>query len=338
VSSETYRKHGRTVRLERIGSDRALVAVTESGEAETREDGLFSCRSLPAHVPMPEVDAAAVIAVERAIDALLVEPLSLERLIITSGIASHERESAAGRLVWNDVSFRIHASIVNRPSGLRVLWDDAFPDAASLRELARAAASLADAEHGFGDAPARIQLAGSVAAALWPILLEALASGNRAGGRSELTLRQSAEGVYEVDGNGEAIAGSTLFDGVTVAGSLPNAFRPTYRRRPRPTPMNLQASLARSDAAPADALAVAILEPPATDGSVVAAGVLVVHRGRPVPMRLRMTPDQWCEAVVALAGDGRWYPQGAGSFGCDTTLDITRAGGPGRGVFSWSEN
>jgi hypothetical protein len=324
VILETYRKHGRTVRLERVGRDRVLVALTESGEAVTHDDDLFSCRSLPAHVPIPEIDAAEVIGAESAVRALLVEPLSLERLIITSGVASHERQTAAGRRIWSDASFRIHASIVNRPRRLRMVWDETSAESASLTELARATSALAEAEHGFYEPPARIQLAGPVAASLWPILIGGLASGNRTGERSGLTLGQAAEGGYQFDGNGEPIVGSTLFDGVEVVAQLPNAFRPTYRRPPRSMPMNLRASVQGSDDWPVDVVAVAILEPPAIEGSHIAVGLLGVDRDRRLPMRLRMTPRQWCEAVVALQGDARWYPYGAGSFGCLTTLDLNR--------------
>jgi len=330
LSSETYRKHGRTVRLERIGGDRALIAILESGEAESHGD-VFSCRSFPAHVPLPEIDETTVIRAESAIVRLMEERLWLERLVITSGIAVHERQTAAGERGWNDASFRIHASIVNRRAGLRMTWDEATPDDKSLAELARAVTALAS-DPGRSDAnPARIQLSGSVAAALWPALLLGLASRPAGVGRkerSELTLAQSSDGGYGIDGNGEAIAVTTLFDGAHVADRWPNVFRPTYRRRPQSMPMNLRASLERDEEMSTDAVALAILEPPAVEGSDVAVVLLVVDGERKgFPMRLAMTPSEWFGAVVGLGGVERWYPYGAGSFGCDTTIDVAGRGG-----------
>jgi hypothetical protein len=329
LSSETYRKHGRTVRLERIGGDRALIAVLESGEAESHDE-VFSCRSFPAHLPLPEIDETTVIRAESAIVSLMDDRLWLERLVITSGIAVHERQTAAGERVWSDASFRIHASIVNRQGGLRMTWDETNPDDKSLAELARAISALAS-NPGHPDAnPARIQLSGPVAAALWPVLLLALA-GRPAGDRkerSELTLAQSSGGGYDIDGNGEAIAVTTLFDGAHVADRWPNVFRPTYRRRPQSMPMNLRASLEREEEVATDSLALAILEPPAVEGSDVAVLLLVVDGDRRgFPMRLAMTPSEWFSAVVGLGGVDRWYPYGAGSFGRVTTIDVAGRGG-----------
>ena len=330
MSGDTYRKHGRTVRLERIGNDRALVVVLESGEAETRAD-VFSCRSLPAHLPLAAIDETAVTRAESAIVALLEEPLSLERLVITSGVAIHERQTAAGLLVWNDLSFRIHASIVNRPASLRMTWDEAVPGGSSLADLARATSALASADRRSETAPALIQLSGPVVATLWPILLLALASASAGHGmkeRSGLNLAQSGEGGYQFDGNGEAIATTTLFDGAHVVDRWPNVFRPTYRRQPQSMPMNVRASLDPTGEVQADAVALAVLEPPAVDGKHIGVDLLVVHHDqRGVPMRLRMTLSEWCGAFVALRGEERWYPYGAGSFGCQATIDLTRLDG-----------
>jgi hypothetical protein len=333
MSEEIYRKHGRSLRLERAASERALVAVVESGEAERREDLLFSCRTLPAQIPLPEIDETPIIAAEGAIVALLEEPLSLERLIITSGVALHERQSEAGARTWNAASFRIHASIVNRSAGFRILWEEAQAGVSGFGELARATSALASIQRP-AEKPRLVQLSRPVAAPLWPALLLMLGSQRKQQEPAHegqerpagLRLGQSAEGGYGLDGNGEPIATATLYDGARILfDRWPNAFRPTYRHPAQPMPMNVTAALDRSGAVVPDALAVAVLEPPSFDGQALTIGVLLVDGDRRAsPMRVRMTPSEWCRAVVAVEGEERWYPHGAGSFGREVTIDISR--------------
>jgi hypothetical protein len=176
----------------------------------------------------------------------------------------------------------------------------------------------------------RLELSAPVAASLWPVLAMALAShaadGSTSAAVAALTIRQSARDGHGVDGNGDLIRIVTLFDGRRVVDAWPNVFRPTYRRPPVSMPINTGTTLDRADDVQPDGIAVALLAPPRSTQGGVVLDLLATFDGGAAPVRIGMTPGEWCDAVVGLNGPERWYPYGAGSFGRRTIIDLQRVG------------
>ncbi len=139
---EIYRKRGHVVRWE----NGTLVRVSESGIAI--EDGeLFTCE--------PEQRDPLALKSEHA--AIRVTDVTIERLIVSHGIAEHEFD---GR-TWSEETRRIHLSIVN--GRIRALLD-------SFDDVERVANALKRAEQREREAPKHLVLAPNVSAALLPSL------------------------------------------------------------------------------------------------------------------------------------------------------------------------
>lgn len=262
-----YRKHGAVVRWE----NGTRIRVTESGAAREAGD-LFECWPIdPADISF-DADAAAA-----ALDRVVVDAaeIRLERLILSEGHALHEY----GDRRWSEHTRRLHASLTN--GGLRALVDQATFDLAHLETIAEA---LQRAEGNEATAPQRIVLAPNVAAALLPLLPEAV---------------QTAGGT---DGYGNPVA--------EARGVWPNFFRPSYRFRPLRMPHNLRVDRDRSEIDPGLPRAIALLAPPER-GSL---RVLVVDGVRVFPSTIPVRP------LVAIGPATEWYPFGAGSFGAELVL------------------
>ncbi len=272
--AEVYRKRGRVVRFE----SGYLIRAAEAGES-IEDGGSFTCAPLREVVSLPDIDAGAVEETAREIRSAVSHPLSIERLIVSEGVAQHE----FGLEKWRESSRRIHLSLTYRD--VRALIDLADFD---LRDVHRIAELLprAGAER---EAPQCLRLAPSVTAALLPSLI-GIAPPN-------VTIWQSAGGR---DGKGQRVGEFRV-----VSAPWPNWFRPSYRVRPIRAPHNLRlecevrevdANLPEAVAllAPVDDLTLRVL---CADGSKVYPTVVRVAR------------------IEAVGAPTKWYPYAAGCFG-----------------------
>jgi hypothetical protein len=264
-----YRKQGRVARWEHG----RVVVISEAGEA-IEERGVFEVRPT---VITESLDLEILRFAQDDVSAL--EP---ERLVISQGVAVHECNGVR----WREETKRLHVSLAH--NGMRALVDRADFDLAEVRRIARAL-RRAGAER---DAPSRLRLAPSVAAALLPQLV-GVAPPN-------VQLRQTAGGL---DGSGEEIRDA---DGPP----WPNVFRPSYRIRPVRTPLNLRLEC-DVDVIDRDLPeAIALLAP----ASGLLLRLLIVDGRRVYPATIRVT------RIDAVARERTWYPYGAGAFGSEIML------------------
>ena len=146
-----YRKQGAIARWE----NGTLVRVTESGVA-IEEGELFTCR--PEGRTSLTVDPARVIETVRAIHDITG---SIERLVVTEGVAEHDLD---GR-TWRDETQRVHLALVRGET--RALIDVGSFDLHDVRVAAGAIERMVDER----EAPPRLRLARNVTAALLPSLI-----------------------------------------------------------------------------------------------------------------------------------------------------------------------
>lgn len=213
---EIYRKRGQVVRWE----NGTLVRVSESGVAI--EDGeLFTCE--------PERREPLVLTNERVHEAIRAIDLTIERWIVSHGIAEHE----FGERTWSEETRRIHLSIVN--GRIRALVD-------SFDDIERVSNALKRAEQQEREAPKHLVLNANVSAALLPSLPN---------------VEQVAGGI---DGKGRDIIEAQREP-------WPNWYRPSYRVRPIRMPLNLRLRHKETAIDPDLPRAVALLAPP--DGLTV---------------------------------------------------------------------
>ncbi|HUP59444.1 MAG TPA: hypothetical protein VNA69_03375 [Thermoanaerobaculia bacterium] len=275
--TETYRKRGTVVRWE----NGTLVRVTENGVAI--EDGnFFSCepeRRLPAG-RSADILSAAVQQRARTIISMIEPPITIERLVLSHGIAEHDFN---GR-TWSDEAQRLHLSLIHK--NIRALVD-------SIDDIPRVADALARCD-GERDAPARLRLAPCVTAALVPSLI-GLAPPN-------IELWQTAGGI---DGKGNAIEAVRI-----EREPWPNWYRPSYRVRPIRMPLDVRIRCEVIAIERDRPLAVALLAP--IDGLTLR--VLVDDGERAWPATVRVT------RIDAVADEAVWYPYGGGSFGAEMML------------------
>jgi hypothetical protein len=213
--SDVYRKWGQVIRYE----NGMTVRVEEAGEAIER-DGVF--RTMPISqtgVSVPHIAAFVAqtllsvpnLDVFVAQTLLSVRPCTVERLIVSTGIARHETNV----VTWTEESQRLHMSLIKPP--LRVLVDLASFDLALIERIAT---TLARAGH-ERKAPRPVRLAPNVAAALLPSLT------------GELAMEQSGGGV---DGRGHTIETRAV-----TSDPPPNWYRPGYAVRPVRAWLNIRA-------------------------------------------------------------------------------------------------
>ena len=208
---EIYRKRGHVVRWE----NGTLVRVSESGVAI--EDGeLFTCE--------PQRGEPLALTNERVRETVRSIDMTIERLIVSHGIAEHEFD---GRM-WSEETQRIHLSIVN--GCIRALID-------SLDDVERVANALKRAEQQEREAPKHLVLAPNVSAALLPSLPN---------------VEQAAGGI---DGKGRDIVEAPREP-------WPNWYRPSYRVRPIRMPLNLRVRHKKTAIDPDLPRAVVLLAPP----------------------------------------------------------------------------
>ena len=273
---ETYRKRGSVVRYE----NGVVVHVREAGEAT--EDGTrFRCAPLKVRDLLPQRDASRVTDAVDAIRAV-VPAAAIERLIVIDGIAEHE----FGGRTWNDVTQRIHLSMIS--ASLRVSVDEGSLDTSDL-------ALIFDALRRAGpprSAPRRLRLAPRVTAGLVPSLVGAAPP--------NCTIEQRAGGV---DGKGADIGSAT-------GPAWPNWYRPSYRVRPRRVPLNVSL---RCNEVEVDAdlpRAVALLAPP--EGMTL--HVLCDDHGETYATRVEVA------RIDGVGGPVTWHPVAAGVWAAEAEV------------------
>jgi hypothetical protein len=267
-----YRKWGRVIRYE----NGTMIRVEEAGEA-TEVDGVFEARpmrsqeraSVPHHPSAEQLRSFAAQALSS------VQPCLMERLIVSAGVAIHETNG----VTWTEESQRVHVSLVKEK--LRVLVDLASFDLDAIRSAASALARAGVAR----EAPPRVRLAPSVAAALLPSLL------------GEIAIEQRGSGL---DGRGQAIETRAV-----TADEPPNWYRPSYAIRPRRAWLNLR-PLPFGTIDESAPRAVALL------GPVTATNIRVLCLDGDDVFPAELNADR----VAAVSGaEAVWYPYAAGSFG-----------------------
>ena len=196
MTAEVYRKRGRSVRRE----GQNLVWVDEAGEA-VEDRGRFRTRTLDEAVEVAAPEAAGVEAAAREIESIVNAPLTIERLLVSEGVVTHE----FGEVEWSETSRRVHLSISRPP--LRVIFDLAQFQFDAIRTAA-VALMRAGSER---PAPRRIRLSAHVGAALLPFLAV-----------------QKSQTAAPRDGKGQPIEPHRVTNE-----RPPNWFRPSYRVRPR---------------------------------------------------------------------------------------------------------
>ncbi len=273
--SDVYRKWGQVIRYE----NGMTIRVEEAGEAIERD---FVFRTAPiesgptaqTRVSVPHVAAFV------AQTLLSVRPCTVERLIVSTGIARHETNG----VTWTEESQRVHISLTKPP--LRVLIDLASFDLALIERIATA---LARVRH-ERDAPRPVRLAPNVAAALLPSLT------------GELAMEQSGGGV---DGRGHPIETRAV-----TSDPPPNWYRPGYAVRPVRAWLNIRAlPFGRIDQS--TPLAVALLAP--VEGTTLR--VLCIDSEDVFPATVKAT-----HIAAVSGDEPVWYPYAAGSFGVEMML------------------
>lgn len=276
--TEIYRKFGRVARFE----DGHLVVVDEAGEAiELARE--FEARPLETSVTLPAPDAKEVERVAREIERI-VKPETIERLIVSEGIARHEFNGVE----WSETNRRIHLSIAHRD--FRVLVDRGDFDLGDVERIAAALENVLPER----EAPPRIRTAPNVSAALLPSLPTIVPP--------NVELWQLAGGM---DGKGKPVLEERL-----TTPPWTNWYRPSYRVRPMRMPFNIQA---RCEIMVIDTdvpEAIAILAP--VDGVMMR--VLVSGKEGVYPATVRVS------RIDAVGNDVTWYPYGAGAFGAGMML------------------
>jgi hypothetical protein len=229
------------------------------------------------------MESAPMDRVVAQVASIVVPPLQIERLIVSDGVAEHD----FGGMQWSESRRRIHLAI--NSAGLRALVDLGDFD---LDDLGLVAAALrnAGAER---EAPPRLRLSKSVAAALLPWLV---------GVAPTVRLYQAAGGR---DGKGQPVEEAELGQA-----PWPNWYRPSYRVRPMRTPFNLRATCAVAQIDRDLPQAIALLAP--ADGLVLR--VLCTDGRNSYPATVRVS------RIDAIAAEARWYPYAAGSFGGEMML------------------
>lgn len=277
--SEIYRKFGRTVRYD----GGMFLRVEEAGQA-TETEQTFSCQPIARTVDLPDIEPDVVARTVRSIESVVSAPLTIERLVVSEGVAEHEFNDRR----WQETTRRIHLSIVF--GSLRALVDLAEFDIDAISFVAEALVRAGEQRR----APARIRIASNVSAALLPSLA-GLAPPN-------VRLWQTAGGI---DGKGEPVA-----DHEIASTTYPNWYRPSYRTRPVRAPFNLRATCDVTAIDEDLPRAIALLAPPAG----LSLRVLCVDAGDVYPATVRVA------RIDAIATATHWYPYAAGSFGAEMML------------------
>ncbi len=282
-----YRKQGIVERWE----NGTHIEVRESGIA-IESDDLFECKpESSSGRPLAGRTAGSLPAVVAEIRSMIPNGVTVERLILSRGIAHHEY----GEMQWQEETERVHASLMR--GEVRVLVDlGAFPAGQRPHEIESIANALSRLDEREQQQPARLRLARNVTAALIPLLID-LAPPN-------VRLVQTAGGI---DGRGNPI--------VEAAGDWPNWYRPSYRTRPVRMPLNVRMECGVTEIERERPIAVALLASVRDAASRgLSLRVLVDDGEEAWPATVRVA------RIDAVAAERTWYPYGGGSFGAEMML------------------
>ena len=270
--------------------DGTIGPSDDAGEA-TENARAVTCRPIGKSVELPTMDSRRIDDTVRAIHSIVQEPLVIERLIVSEGIAEHQ----FGDRRWRETTRRVHVAITCR--SMRALIDLGDFELADVRLVAGALSRAVRAEartltEATTHTEARIRLAPNVSAALLPALI-GVAPPN-------IRLMQSAGGFA---GKGAPIETCDI-------ASAPNWDRPSYRVRPVRAPFSLRASCDVNQIDEDLPRAIALLAPIER----LTMSVLCVRDTDVFPATVRVA------RIDAVSTAVRWYPYGAGSFGAEMML------------------
>ncbi|MHB0972373.1 MAG: hypothetical protein ACYC7A_13345 [Thermoanaerobaculia bacterium] len=313
--TERYTKAGAAVRFEVSGDHRAFLRIVERGWAETAGERFSAGSGSPLAVPLLEESREQIEAHTMGIASRIPKPLEIERLTLTTGVATHEVSDAQGRRTWNDAQTRLHVTLVNRPRHSRATVDLGSAGAMSIdgRPIERAIAALAAIRRGSETLTSDLRLEPVVTAALCAALAPRVESA------TGIRIEQTPYERSPFDGSGKRIGPVDA----PPENEWPNAFRPSYRVVPKPAPFHVRfAGAPLLDGTAPALVAVALTAPPRVLRDAVMLEMLVVSEdGASRAMRVLDSVAGWMSKVRGASQESIWFPAGAGAFGC--TLDLS---------------
>lgn len=329
--NETYRKIGRSVRLIVLpdGSE-TLIHSEEGGIAEVA-GRRFTCRTeTPGETPALEIDPASILEAAARIRSGLTEKVEIERLTISHGSTVHSVSGSDTPRIWKEQSVRAIVSLVNRTAGVRCMVQTGGGPRISdlhLDEIDGVIHSLArfTRREVFSGAET-IRLSPRVAASLWPFLVH-----GEGRNETDLSIQQDTHPDFPLDGAGHEI---TPFE-ITSRAEWPNVYRPSYRRPSHPAAFHLRARMTNQgsgvrDQRSVDGYATGALSAPHREGNILTIDLLLNRSedgpgfGRVVSMPVR----EWIQSIRSVDEHAIWYPFEAGSYGCETEIELSGAPRP----------
>lgn len=313
--TERYMKAGAAVRFERSGDHRAFVRIVERGWAETAGERFAAGSGSPLAVPLLDVGREQLEAHAAAIAERIPKPLEIERLTLTTGVATHEVSDGGGRRTWNDAQTRLHLTLVHRPRRGRATVDLGSSGGLSIdgRPIERAATALVAFHRSSETVTSDLRLEPAVTAALCSAVAPRVES------RGGVRIEQTPYERTPFDGSGKRIARVEA----PPDGEWPNVFRPSYRTAPKPAPFHVRFAGAPELLETAPPLtAVALTAPPRVLRDAVMLEMLVVSPdGSSRAARALDSVAGWLSKVRGASSESFWFPSAAGAFGC--TLDLS---------------
>lgn len=314
---EPYRKHGHTLRLERYAEARALLQMTECGEAFVEEGTFiarpFACGEPPAGAS-PRSDAL------QEIERRLVYSRFVEHLVIVTGTAHHE----CGDRQWQERFARIHVTLTRGGTDpLRVSIDTGSDEIEQidLGAIESVIAALTTSDPG-DIAPGTIELTPHVTAQVTRILAGTITPDIRL--QQPLAIEQRPPAAYGRDGTGMPVSRVEIVSAGsrgTTRSSPPNFYRPSYRAAPVRHPLHLALRRELVTASRDLPRAIAVTRMSATT-ELVELTLLVEHERRSRVQTVRLSPRELADSVVPAADEWTWFPLDGGTWGCTAVLAI----------------
>lgn len=328
--NETYRKRGRTTRMERRGMSATIVQTSEHGEA-TLGDGVFRARSLSSTAKSEVLEQSTVEASSRAIDATVGHEVMLERATLLEGVADHWWTDGESERQWRERNARAHITVFHPERRVRssTSLGGSRLDQLDLSPLAAAIQALTAPERASPPSELLdVVLEPVVTAELWPALLgmiEGLSEARRTG-IAGLQIRQGTHPSFSFDGTGQTIQRSALsgFDGPAA---FPNVFRPSYRIRPVRAPFHLEGVGIRRASVTPEVTIVATLSGFSADAGMLSVAVLTSAGSSSFTGTISMALEDWLERMSVPDDESVWFPAGPGSHGRRVVIEGVRIQG-----------
>ncbi|MBW3564603.1 MAG: hypothetical protein KY459_07750 [Acidobacteria bacterium] len=307
-----YEKTGTATRVEHSRFGTWIVQTSESGSSHFEGERFVSSSHGPRDAAPIDYSILATQASE--LIETLPDGVSLQRLVFSSGTADHRYDDGTESRSWRETSWRAIAEMGNERLGLQLtihVGGEGEPGAWS-DELLSCARELARLEPHEGRPDRPILLHPRAAAGLLAALGQA---------HGEITV----DGFQQVpserrDGIGRPVEPFRLSGG---SGSFPNIFRPSYRSRPMPYPIDVGfdsgRSVDREDLAEAD-VAEAIAGDARRDDRIFLT-VMTSGRSGSALFTLSAMADDWLRSITANVGPLRWFPEGTGVWAGGLLVD-----------------